>query len=371
MLIKIRREHLYTEVLMQQGALEAADWRGRLRARTNHFLIADSYVASLHGRCLDEYMRRAGVSLHWVLVEPGEPAKSVSEYLRVAKEISMRGVDRNSVLVSFGGASTANLTGFVAATLLRGIGLIHIPTTLLAQLDGTIDFKQAINLEGVKNTIGSYYAPLLVVVDPRFLNTLPEQHLANGLAEGLKHSLVQDAALYRRFLQNSGDRSEEFLQESIERTIALKVVIMESDAYENDEMLLQYGHAVGHALESVTANRLLHGEAIAIGMCVSAEAAFAQGLCDAGTVQAHYDLFAAYGLPSSIPAECAVEDVLRLLYRDKYRSDGLQQMSMVRRVGEPITVNGSYGIAVEEQLLREACIVNMMHARQGNIASCA
>jgi 3-dehydroquinate synthase len=359
MLVKIRRKHLQTEVLMQQGAVAAVDWPFQLRARTNHFLLADSYVLSLHGRSLKESMGPLDRAPHLIEIEPGEPAKSVEVYLRVTKEISSIGVERSSTLISFGGAATANLAGFVAATLLRGIRLIHIPTTLLAQLDGTVDFKQAINLDGVKNLIGSFYAPLLVVVDPYFLSTLPERHLANGLSEALKHALVQDRELCGRFLSRAADRSSAFLDEAIQRTVALKKVLLESESYDDAEMLLQYGHAVGHALESITQHELLHGEAIAIGMCVSAEIALAMGLCNQATVDAHYRLFRAYGLPAYIPHGCKVDDILRLIYRDKYRSDGLQQMALVRELGVPAaTREGSLAIPVAEATLREACLKN-------------
>ena len=359
MLVKICRKHLRTEVLMQRGAVEAVDWQGQLKARTNHFLLADSHVLSLHGQSLRERLGPIGSRLHLITVEPGESTKSVEVYLRVTKEISSVGVERSSTLISFGGAVTANLAGFVAATLLRGIRLIHIPTTLLAQLDGTVDFKQAINLDGVKNLIGSFYAPELVVVDPRFLSTLPERHVANGFAEALKHSLCQDAALHQLFLERAADRSGWFLEESIQRTVALKVRLLESDSYDDAEMLLQYGHAVGHALESVTHSSLLHGEAISIGMCVSAELAFALGLCDADTVAAHYRLFSAYGLPTRIPTGCSIDEVLRLIYRDKYRTDGMQQMALIQEVGVPVSIDGSLAIQVGEDALRDACIRNV------------
>jgi len=358
MLVNICRKNLRTEVLMQREALEAVDWQDQLRARTNHFLLADSHVMSLHGQCLKESLLRVGTRLHLITVDPGEATKSVEVYLRVTKEISAVGVERSSTLISFGGAVTANLAGFVAATLLRGIRLIHIPTTLLAQLDGTIDFKQAINLDGVKNLIGSFYAPVLVVVDPRFLATLPELHVVNGFAEALKHSLCQDPVLYQVFLDRADDRSSSFLEETIQRTVMLKVRLMESEAYDDAEMLLQYGHAVGHALESVTHNRLLHGQAISIGMCVSAELALALGLCEPSVVQAHYRLFSAYGLPTHIPRECSTDDLLKLIYRDKYRTNGMQQMALIRDVGVPATANGSLAIPVTEDALRQACITN-------------
>lgn len=358
MLVAITRKHLHTKVLMQHGAMTAVDWPDQLKAQTNHFLIADSHVLRLHGDYLRESLRHIGPRLHLISVEPGEGTKSVEVYLRVTREISAVGVERNSTLISFGGAVTANLAGFVAATLLRGIRLIHIPTTLLAQLDGTIDFKQAINLDGIKNLIGSFYAPVMIVVDPRFLTTLPERHLANGFAEALKHALVQDPQLYQLFVERAADRSSWFMEESVQRTVALKVKLLESESYDDAEMLLQYGHAVGHALESATHHELLHGEAIAIGMCTSAEIALALGYCSPATVDAHYKLFAAYGLPTHIPGDCSIEEVLRLIYRDKYRSDGLQQIGLVRNIGEPVALDGSLAISVSEEVLRRACIRN-------------
>jgi 3-dehydroquinate synthase len=360
MLVSITRKHLHTDVLLEHGALGSVDWPTQLKARTNHFLIADSHVLALHGDYLYENLRRTVPGLHLISVDPGEDTKSVDVYMRVAKEMSSVGVERSSTLISFGGAVTANLAGFVAATLLRGIRLIHIPTTLLAQLDGTIDFKQAINLDGVKNLIGSFYAPVLIVVDPRFLATLPERHVVNGFAEALKHALVQDQDLYDLFLDRAADRSSWFLEESVQRTVSLKVLLLESDSYDDAEMLLQYGHAVGHALESCTHHELLHGEAISIGMCVSAEVALALGYCRPSTVDAHYNLFSAYGLPTSIPSYCSIDEILRLIYRDKYRTDGLQQMGLVKDIGVPVAINGSLAIPVSEEVLRRACIRNAM-----------
>jgi 3-dehydroquinate synthase len=359
MLVNICRKHLRTEVLMQQGALDAVDWEARLKPRANHFLIADSHVMALHGESLKNSLRRIGAGLHLITVDAGESTKSVDVYLRVIKQISSIGVERSSTLISFGGAVTANLAGFVAATLLRGIPLIHIPTTLLAQLDGTIDFKQAINLDGVKNLIGSFYAPALIVVDPRFLATLPERHIVNGFAEALKHALCQDRDLYRLLLAKAADRSGAFLEASIQRTVALKIPLLESESYDDAEMLLQYGHAIGHALESVTHSELLHGEAIAIGMCVSAEIALLLGLCSPAVVDAHYELFAAYGLPTRIPSECDIGGVLKLIYRDKYRADGMQQMALLGEIGVPITVDGSLAVPVPEDALRQGCIRNV------------
>lgn len=358
MLVNISRKHLHTEVLLQHGAVEAVDWQTQLKDRANHFLVADSYVMSLHGEALKESLSCLGPNLHLITVDPGEATKSVDVYLRVTKHISEIGVERSSTLISFGGAVTANLAGFVAATLLRGIRLIHIPTTLLAQLDGTIDFKQAINLDGVKNLIGSFYAPELIVVDPKFLSTLPEQHLANGFAEALKHALCQDRELYQLLLDRAADRSDWFLEETVQRTVSLKTRLLEAESYDDAEMLLQYGHAVGHALESVSRNRLLHGEAIAIGMCASAEVALLLGLCGPDTVDAHYRLFNAYGLPTRIPSDCAIDDVLRLIYRDKYRVDGMQQMALIREVGVPVTVGGSLAIPIAQETLREGCVRN-------------
>lgn len=363
----ITRGHLRSRVLISENAMATAPWAEELRGRSQHFLVADEHVFSLHGAAVMNELRKHG-KIEVILVAEGEDAKSPNEFLKVATHISSMGSDRSSTLVSLGGASTNNMAGFVAATVLRGIRLIHIPTTLLAQLDGAIDFKQAINVDGVKNMLGSFYAPSLIVVDPSFLRTLPERHMTNGLAEGLKHALIQDRELLRFFWGNVGNRSPEFLVNAILRTVVLKAQLLQSNKYDDVELLLQYGHAVAHALESAIGKSLLHGEAVAIGMCVTSEIAKELKICDEAAVVEHYELLSVYGLPTTIPTTVGAEGIVHYMRRDKYRAEGMQMMSFAAAPGVPYTENGAYMRLVEQDTILRGCQANMSRAsRRGGV----
>jgi len=359
----ITRGHLTTRLLIAEGAISQVDWQAELPRESKHFLVADTKVFRLYGELVMAAIQ--GADLRLILVEEGEAAKAADEYLRVATAISQLGGDRFSTVISLGGASTNNVAGFVAATVLRGVRLMHVPTTLLAQLDGAIDFKQAINIDGIKNLIGAYYAPSLIIVDPRFLETLPRRHIWNGFAEALKHALIEDSNLLKFFERHISDPPELFTLEAIRRTVALKARLLQSAQYEADEILMQYGHAVGHALESASHNRLLHGEAVSIGMCVSAEVAYLVKLCDRGCVDLHYKLLSAYHLPTVLPSDCSIEEVLKRVRRDKYRTAGVQLMALPCSPGMPARSGDEYARPVNELVLRKALAANLDRSSEG------
>ena len=350
--IPFQRGHLRSEVLVGSGALGAAPWPALLDMRARHFLVADAAVYAIYGSAILSRLQAHGDVVP-LLVAQGEAGKGHGEYLRVAQEISRARGDRNSTVISLGGASTNNVAGFAAATVMRGLRLVHIPTTLLAQLDGAIDFKQSINCDGVKNLIGAFYAPSMIVVDPMFLQSLASRHLWNGCAEAIKHGLIQDSSFVEFLEKSIGNESFGFWEACTRRTIRLKVRVMESDRYEQLEMLLQYGHAFGHALESASRNELLHGEAISIGMCLSAGLALKMGVCSAGVVEKHIQLLEAYRLPTRIPAGIQITEILAFMARDKYKVAGKLLLALPAAVGRAAQWGEGVATTVDESMVRE------------------
>lgn len=285
----------------------------RLRARfpeARMVLLSDERVQGLHGRALAEGLRATGLPVRTVLVPEGEGAKDPAVYQRVIDQLHGAGFDRRAVLVNLGGGSVTDLGGFVAATYMRGVRYVNIPTTLLAQHDSAIGGKVAINAPWAKNFVGAFHHPCAVLVDPEVLGTLDARQLAAGVAEAIKVALCGDGVLFER-LERSADailerRDPEILAEVVRRAARRKIALLEPDPYEVDlRRALNLGHSFGHPLETELAGQgpgqgILHGEAVAFGLAVAAEIARARGVCDAETAERIHALLRAYGLPPAI-----------------------------------------------------------------------
>lgn len=279
-----RTRVMRSRVILQEGTLSTLDWKSVLPPpswSSTHFVITDRNVDLLYGEQLVAAIRRDDMEVKKFVVPAGETEKSLAAYENLSRKILHAGVNKHSYLIGFGGGVVSNMTGFLASTLYRGIGLVQIPTSLMAQVDASIDFKQGINSHVGKNHLGSYYPASVILIDPVLTRTLSLRHIRNGLAESVKHALTQDLG-FLQFLFGYHDKivHPTFLTKVIHRTVGLKVSLLDgSHDAEYSEMLPQYGHPIGHALEQLSGYRLLHGEAIAIGMCVLAEATHLLRLC--------------------------------------------------------------------------------------------
>lgn len=363
-----RTKTLHTDIVIRRGLL------GELRSlavieparrHSPHFLLTDSTVDALYGDAVLAGFRDAGMQMVKLVMPAGEHAKSIETYTELADRILSHGMDEGSVIVDVGGGVVNNMAGFLAATLYRGVGLIHIPTTTMAQVDAAIDFKQAVNSKKGKNLTGAYHPASHILIDPETIATLPERHVRNGLGETLKHAITQDAAFTRWLMDYRGDvRDTAFIEEMVRRTIALKVPLLNGDPHDEvNEMVPQYGHAVGHAVEHLSGYGLLHGEAVAIGMCVTAEVAKRIGVCDDATLEAHYALCAMYGLPTQVPVSMKPDDVLDTIRYDKHYLGGLPRMALVPAVGGIWKDQGTVAIPIDYPILGKAIAANQARTR--------
>ena len=236
-----RSTNVETTVFYGRGGLFQNSWIAPLQQRKNsrHFLVMDRNIEKIYGSKVLAFLKQNGLKVKEVVIAPGERSKSLSVYKRLISSIATSGVDRDSYILALGGGVVNNIAGFFASTLYRGIGLIQIPTTLLAQLDAAIDFKQAINSPYGKNQLGTYYSASVVVVDPDLLQTLPIRQLRSGLGEAIKHALIEDQQLFSYLEDYPGDlRDKEFLDDVIVRTVQLKVLLLNKSHDEKDiEML--------------------------------------------------------------------------------------------------------------------------------------
>lgn len=328
-----------------------------INLKSNNFILTDENVADLHLESMIQALSTVGILVHPIVVPPHESSKSLSVYGQCVDSILRIGVDKYSTIISFGGGVVNNLAGFLASTIYRGINLVHIPTTTLAQSDAAIDVKQAINSTFGKNTIGAYYPPQLVVISTDFLKTLPSRYFYDGFAEVIKHALCQD----REFVQNlmSLDISAvPLVSDSIEfvirRTVELKIEVMGEyanknlDLHDYNEAIKQYGHSLGHAIEHASHHDLMHGESIAIGMIFSAFVAVKLGISDQDTLARHINVFDRFNLPTCVPNSISTESLMDYVRYDKHFADGRVSIGLLEAVGRPhfSAANVSYFVQI-------------------------
>jgi len=337
-----------TPVLLRRGIVTEGDLLSTLlqqHARSRHVLVTDNQVYMLYGAQLADRLRVSGLLVTDYVVEPGEWSKCTSTYLALATRMLEEGVDRGSHVIALGGGVVCNLAGFIASTIYRGLPLIHIPTSLMAQLDAAIDDKQAVNHRAGKNVLGSHYPPEFILIDPAVLKSLPLRQLRSGMAESIKHALAQSPSLFAYLCTRGSQICEiDFLESVVKETCRLKIGLLNGDyaggghegggGQQGVEHALQYGHCFGHALESATDYDISHGEAIAIGMCVTAEIACNIGICTESVVKQHYRIVESFGLPTKIPEAVRIESIMKYISIDKYRAPGEVRIPVVEDIGK-------------------------------------
>jgi 3-dehydroquinate synthase len=306
--------------------------------------VTDRNVAGTpHLGRLTTSFARAGVTAEIVTIEPGEAAKSWRGIEELCERILALGIDRRTVIVALGGGVIGDLAGFAAAILLRGLDVVQIPTTLLAQVDSSVGGKTGINSPQGKNLIGAFHQPRRVLIDPTVLLDLPGRELRAGYAELVKHALIRDSGLFEWLEENGpaclgGD--VERMTTAIARSVSVKVEIVSRDEHEisGERALLNFGHTFAHAFETQAgySSRLLHGEAVALGMAAAYALSVRLGLCpgqEAGRARAH---LRAAGLPNR-PAELGLafppEATLAAMRKDKKVAGGQLVFVLTRGIG--------------------------------------
>ncbi len=320
------------------------------------FVFTDETVGELYGNTFIRKLKHQGYHVHSIVLPDGEESKSLANYVYLVERVLSRGVDERSVFISLGGGVVCNVCGFIASTIYRGLGLIHLPTTLMAQCDAAISHKQAINGYRGKNMVGSYYSPLSVVADVEVLATLPDRLKGDGIAEAIKHALGQDPAYVELLMSHQGEVNDpDFLEQIVRRNVELKCGLATSDPKElREAMILQYGHTVGHPIEHLSGYSFYHGESVAIGMMVAARVSRLLGGCTDELVETHGRLCDRYGLPTTIPRSIHVGDILESMrYNKRYLTEGTR-MALLTDVGRLWHVDGDYAIPVSDTVLEQA-----------------
>ena len=300
-------------------------------------LFSDPGILARHGQPMRQGLERAGFQVTVVELPEGESAKTVEVAGRGWDALLDAGLDRGSTVVALGGGAVGDLAGFVAATYMRGVNFVQVPTTLLGQVDASIGGKTAVDHPKAKNLIGAFHQPRLVLVDPAVLTTLPEREFRSGLAEVIKHGIVLDAAYFADLEASRGPllaREIDTLTRVVAGSCRLKAHVVERDEQEAElRAVLNYGHTIGHAVEAATGfARWTHGEAVSIGMVAEARLAERLGLASAATTQRQVELLRAVGLPVH-GSGAAPARVLEALGRDKKSRNGRVPFVLAPEIG--------------------------------------
>ncbi len=268
-------------------------------------------------------------------VEPGESSKSLAQYGLLLQWLAMRG-NRRSRIVAIGGGVVGDLAGFAAATFMRGIEYIQVPTSLLAMVDSSVGGKTGIDLPTGKNLVGSFWQPSHVYLPIDALTTLPKRHFINGVAEVWKYGFIADASFVERLSSNPLEPQSKGLEETIGRCIEIKKQVVEEDEFETTgkRAVLNFGHTVGHAIEQCQNYQgLLHGEAVAVGMVVETVIAESLGIAPTGLANEIRIILAAQGLPVTVPAGLLPKQLIAAMGRDKKATRNGLAFSFVSSMG--------------------------------------
>jgi 3-dehydroquinate synthase len=300
-------------------------------------LFTDPGIMAVHGQVVVGSLRSSGFDVTEILLPEGEQAKTLHIARQGWDRLLEAGCDRTSTVVALGGGAVGDLAGFVAATFMRGINLVQVPTTLLAQVDASIGGKTAIDHPRAKNLIGAFHQPRFVVVDPAVLATLPDAEFRSGLAEVIKHGIVLDAGYFadlERCLPSLLHRDLPTLERIVAGSCRLKASVVERDEQEAElRHVLNYGHTIGHALEAVTSySRWTHGEAVSLGIVAEARLAERLGLAKADTTERQVRLLCAAGLPVS-GLGASPSAIIEALGRDKKARDGRLPFVLAPEIG--------------------------------------
>ncbi|MEK6738344.1 MAG: 3-dehydroquinate synthase [Planctomycetota bacterium] len=302
-------------------------------------LITDKNVEKIYGNAVLESLRRKKFDVGLVSIDPGEEQKSLETAGVLYHACFDRKLDRNSLIVALGGGVVGDIGGFVASTFMRGIPFIQAPTSLLAQVDSSIGGKVAVNHPKGKNMIGSFYQPMAVFIDTGTLSTLPALELVAGLVEVIKYGVIKDEKLFE-YIEESLHEIVQLNYEAILNIIATSCqikanVVAEDEKEKHIRAILNYGHTIGHAIETLTDyKKYRHGEAVAMGMLYATKIAVEMGLANKAVYERQRTLFTKMGL--SLNPGLDAGDIIKILYTDKKTVAGRLRFILPLRIGEVI-----------------------------------
>ncbi|HJQ21295.1 MAG TPA: 3-dehydroquinate synthase [Gemmatimonadaceae bacterium] len=347
-------------VIVRAGERERiADTVRRLAADRRVAIITDSHVGPLYAARM---AAATGATADTTFTIPaGEQQKTRETWSRLTDDMLARGLARDTVVIALGGGVVGDVAGFVAATYMRGIPVIQVPTTLLAMVDASIGGKTGVDTSAGKNLVGAFHPPLAVVIDPEVLRTLPAEHLRAGFAEVVKHGVIADAQYFERAsafaerwpLTAGAAQSLDDLIAIIQRSVEIKASIVARDERESGvRRVLNFGHTIAHAVEAATDFATLHGQAVAIGIVAEARLAERIGVATTDTARVIERTCRAAGLPTALPP-VPVDTIIRFTRTDKKARSGRVEYALPKRIGEMAGADRGWTVPVEDSAVKE------------------
>jgi 3-dehydroquinate synthase len=350
--VEIPGSHRY-EITVAPGLLgRAGEALRALSKASKAAIVTDSHLAATHLPGLRDSLAKAGFEPIVATLPSGEDHKTLSDLIPVYDALLNARIERTTPILALGGGVVGDMAGFVAATVLRGVPLVQIPTSLLAMVDASVGGKTGVNHAVGKNLIGAFHQPVAVLIDPQVLTTLPERELRGGLAECIKHDIIRDADGFAQ-LEHHIDRALaldiDYLAGLIAHNVAIKARVVEADPFERGERAhLNFGHTFGHAIETVSHYGYSHGECVALGMAAASCAAMKLGLIDDVARQRILNVIQKAGLPIG-GLKLDVSEVVDVMHFDKKVKSGRVRFILPDRIGHVVIRDD-----VPEPVVREA-----------------
>lgn len=321
-------------------------------------IITDTKVAALHGEKLKASLTESGLHVEMITFPVGEKYKTREMKQSLEDKLFAKKYGKDTCIIALGGGVVTDMGGYLAATYCRGINLVMIPTTLLAMVDASIGGKNGVNVPQGKNMVGTIYPPSQVIIDPTVLDSLPLEEFKNGIVEMIKHGLIvsSDHFIYlEEHISEILAKKPPILQKAIMDSCCIKKQIVQEEEQDRGKRhLLNFGHTVGHALESLTQYTMAHGEAVAIGMIAEAHLSMQEGKLDLGIVRRIEHLLSAYGIGLQLPCTWTCEEMIEAMVLDKKSIQGTPRFVMLEGIGQAAFHEGSYSFPTQKERIKNS-----------------
>lgn len=351
MVIEIKTDKPY-EVIVEDGVLDRAGEKiaPLVRPGSRAMIVSETNVFPIYGERLKASLEKAGIHTAEFVFEAGEPQKQLSTVMQIYEALAENDFTRSDIIVTLGGGVAGDMGGFAAATFLRGIDFVQVPTSLLAQVDASVGGKTGVDLPFGKNLVGAFHQPRLVLADPQTLSTLPDAYFTDGMGEVIKYGCIADKALFET-IERLGSRAALMprLDEIVARCCAIKARYVHEDPHDHGvRMQLNFGHTLAHALENTMGyGVLLHGEAVCIGMVAAAKWGETLGVTPEGTSARIERVLKAYDLPTERDASLTHAQLAATMALDKKaEGDGVRCVILTE-------IGACTGVVIESGKLAE------------------
>ncbi len=316
-------------------------------------IITDSNVEKLYAKDLEKKLNQDGVISEIFSFPAGETSKTFATVISLGRKMIKSGFGRNSLIIALGGGVVGDIAGFLASIYERGIKFVQIPTTLLAQVDSSIGGKTGVDTPEGKNLLGTFYQPQTVICDINFLSTLPKKEIKNGWAELIKDGMIKDNRFFEFLQKKHSSLDEKDLAAIITSAVGIKAKIVSQDERESGErIILNYGHTIGHAIETIENYKISHGEAVALRMIYEGKISSLLGYLTAADLKKQNELILSVGLPVNYRGN--IDKLIEIMRRDKKALDSNPHFVLPIKIGAVKNEGTKFAFAVEEKIIKRA-----------------